>query len=223
LPARNPNALQACRLLLDNGLQQDGGIAYGSWKVSETCVTGMTLSILSFFQLRDARIDAIAQHLVRRQLPDGGWNCRAPLATHSSVHTTISALEGLRDHELLRGRDAAIGVAQERGREFLLAHRLFRSHRTGRVMKPEFTRFAFPPRWHYDVLRGLDYFRSVDAPRDERLSDAIEMVRNRRRADGRWLHEYEYRGKTYFRLESLRKPSRWNTLRALRVLKWWDR
>jgi hypothetical protein len=113
--------------------------------------------------------------------------------------------------------------AQQRGREFLLAHRLFRSHRTGKVIKPIFTRFAFPPRWHYDILRALDHFRSVDAPRDERLADAIDVVRRTERADGRWVLDHAYPGKTYFQLERVGAPSRWNTLRALRVLGWWDR
>jgi hypothetical protein len=89
-------------------------------------------------------------------------------------------------------------------------------------MNTEFIRLTFPPRWHYDLLRGLDYFRAVDAPRDERLSDAVELLRARRLSDGRWPLDYEYRGKTYFRLETVGRASRWNTLRALRVLKWWD-
>jgi hypothetical protein len=113
--------------------------------------------------------------------------------------------------------------AQRLGREFLLAHRLFRSHRTGEVIKPAFTRFAFPPRWHYDVLRALDHFQTVDAPRDRRLAEAIEIVRRRCREDGRWPLDHAYPGKTYFELERVGAPSRWNTLRALRVLKWWDR
>src|SRR5216683_8450839 len=110
-------------------------------------------------------------------MPDGGWNCRRfDGASHASVHTTISALEGLRFYELHRGRNArAVQAAQRRGREFLLVHRLFRSHRTGEIIKPLFTRFAFPPRWHYDILRGLDYFQSVDAPRDPRLAEAIDI------------------------------------------------
>jgi hypothetical protein len=228
LPPNTRQARTACTLLLENGLQPDGGINYGRWakwvRRSETCVTGMVLSILSYFEFEDARLDTIARHLLERQMPDGGWNCRRPAgATHSSVHTTISVLEGLRYYELHRRRELpAIGDAQRRGREFLLVHRLFRSHRTGRVIKPVFTRFAFPPRWHYDILRALDYFQSVGAPRDQRLADAIDIVRRSRRADGRWLLQHSHNGKTYFDLERLGSPSRWNTLRALRVLKWWE-
>src|SRR6266550_6440204 len=100
---------------------------------------------------------------------------------------------------------------------------LFRSHRTGEIIKPEFTRFSFPPRWHHDILRALDYFQAVNAPRDRRLAEAIDIVSNRRCGDGRWLLQHEYRGKTYFKLERLGAPSRWNTLRALRLLKGWNR
>ena len=227
LAANNRQARRACTLLLDRGLQRDGGINYGIWAKwtgrSETCVTGMVLSILSHFEVEDDRLDTLADHLLEQQMPDGGWNCRRPAgATHASVHTTISVLEGLRLYELHRGRKArAVRAAQRRGREFLLVHRLFRSHRIGDIIKPVFTRFAFPPRWHYDILRALDHFQAAGAPRDRRLAEAIEIVRQGRRKDGRWSLQHSHKGKTYFELERLGAPSRWNTLRALRVLKWW--
>src|SRR5438034_4318097 len=227
LPATDRQARKACTLLLDRGLQRDGGINYGIWAQwtgrSETCVTGMVLSILSYFTFEDARLDTIADHLLEQQMPDGGWNCRRPYgATHASVHTTISVLEGLRLFERHRRRKVrAVREAQRRGREFLLVHRLFRSHRTGKIIKPVFTRFAFPPRWHYDILRALDYFQAAQAPRDPRLADAIGIVQSTQREDGRWSLQQSYKGKTYFELERLGAPSRWNTLRALRVLKWW--
>jgi hypothetical protein len=228
LPPTNRQARKACTILLEKGLQPDGGVNYGIWAEriarGETCVTGMVLSILSHFHHDDERLDAIATNLLEVQMPDGGWNCRRPQgATHSSVHTTISALEGLRLYELHRGgENPAIRVAQERGREFLLVHRLFRSHRTGAIIKPVFTRFAFPPRWHYDVLRALDYFQAVGAPRDPRLADAIDLVHKGRGEDGCWRLQNSFKGKVYFELERLGQPSRWNTLRALRVLKWWE-
>jgi hypothetical protein len=227
LTANNRPTRKACRLLLDGGMQRDGGINYGVWakwtRRSETCVTGMVLSLLTYFEYDDARLDTIVKHLLEQQMPDGGWNCRRPDgATHASVHTTINVLEGLRQYELLAGREAqAARAAQQSGREFLLAHRLFRSHRTGEIIKPALLRFSFPPRWHYDVLRALDYFQSVNAPRDERLADAIDIVRSNRGADSRWPLQNRYPGKTYFELERVGAPSRWNTLRALRVLKWW--
>jgi hypothetical protein len=227
LPATNQKARKACKVLLDQGLQRDGGINYGiwgkSWGRSETCITGMILSILSYFEHDDDRLDIIAEHLLDQQMHDGGWNCRRPSgATHSSVHTTISVLEGLRHYQLHRNRKLrAVRAAQQRGREFLLVHRLFRSHRTCEIIKPIFLRFSFPPRWHYDILRALDHFQAVNAARDERLAEAIAIVQSKQGENGYWPLENSYRGKTYFELESVGAPSRWNTLRALRVLKWW--
>jgi hypothetical protein len=224
LPPSNEQAQRACPLLLDNGLRPDGGVNFVRGARAETCVSGMVLSIVAYWRYDDERLDTIAGHLLEQQMADGGWNCRHPRggATHGSVHTTISVLEGLRLYELHRRRGMGdVRTAQRRAREFLLVHRLFRSHRTGRVIKSEFKRFSFPPRWHYDVLRGLDYFQSVNAPRDARLAEAIDVVRARRRSDGRWLLENRYKGRSYFELERVGAPSRWNTLRALRVLKWW--
>lgn len=224
LPPSNPQTRKGCSLLLENGLRPDGGVNFGRTDRSETCITGMVLSLLSYGEYDDERLDAIADHLLAHQMPDGGWNCRFPFgATHASVHTTISVLEGLRLYGLFRRRKMSeVRSAQQRGREFLLVHRLFRSHRTGRVMKSEFSRFSFPPRWHYDILRALDHFQVVGAPRDERLSEAMDIVRRSQRSDGRWSLQNCYKGRSYFRLERLGAPSRWNTLRALRVLRWWD-
>ena len=229
LSPTNRQARKACTMLLNGGIQPDGGINYGTWakwiRRSETCITGMVLSILSHFEYEDPRLRTIAEYLLKEQMPDGGWNCRrASGATHSSVNTTISALEGLRLYDLhTQHRFRKVQAAQRHGREFLLAHHLFRSHRTGKIIKPVFTLFSFPPRWHYDILRALDYFQAVDAPRDRRLVEAVEIVRNGQRSDGRWLLQNAYRGKTYFQMERPGGPSRWNTLRALRVLNWWDR
>ena len=227
VPNDNAQCRRACELILERGSQPDGGISYPSRpsdkRRGEACISGMSLSIVSYFQMDDERVDAIADYALNEQMEDGGWNCRRPRgATHSSMNTTISMLEGLRHYEQLRRpRRSDVRAAMERGREFLLRHRLFRSHRTGAVIKSEFTRFVFPPRWHYDVLRALDHFRDVDAPRDERLADGIALVEARRGQDGLWPLTYKYHGKGFFDMEQLGKPSHWNTLRALRVLRWW--
>ncbi len=226
LPAGNAQAMCACRILLDEGFWSDGGINYWrrSHQRSETCVSGMLLAVFCRFGLDDARLDRLAEHVVEQQMKDGGWNCRAMPgyggATHGSFHTTISALEGLMEYARFHGK-VETRDASARGREFLLAHRLFRSHRTGHIANSQFTRFSFPPRWHYDALRGLDYFRESGAPRDKRLEDAIALVEARRRPDGRWLLQNRYPGRTFFEMENCGDPSRWNTLRALRVLAWW--
>ena len=227
VPPDSAQCRRACELILDRGLQPDGGINYPSRpsdkRRGEACVSGMSLSMVSYFKMDDERVDAIADFALAEQMADGGWNCRRPRgATHSSMNTTISMLEGLAHYLRFRRRKQNdVRAAMKRGREFLLEHRLFRSHRTGAVIKSEFTRFVFPPRWHYDVMRALDHFRDADAPRDERLSDAIELVEVRRGDDGRWPLTYKYHGKAFFDMEQVGKPSRWNTLRAMRVLQWW--
>jgi len=223
LAPKHPQAIKACQLLLDRGLYHDGGINYfASLNHSETCVTGMILSLLAYFHFKDDRIHLLAEHLLNQQMPDGGWNCQSYKgATHSSFHTTISVLEGLWEYEKFTTKNNnEVGKAQEKGREFLLIHRLFRSHRTGEVANPAFTRFSFPPRWHYDILRALDYFQECRAERDDRLLDAIEIVKKKRKNDGKWVLQNRHPGRTFFEMEKVGEPSRWNTLRALRVLKW---
>ena len=225
LPSQHPQAQKACRLLLEKGYYHDGGINYSaSIHHSETCITGMILSILSYFRYPDDRVNQLVEHLLDQQMKDGGWNCQSYKgATHSSFHTTISVLEGLQKYEKFSNKNTSeISEAQERGREFLLAHRLFRSHRTGEVVNPVLTRFSFPPRWHYDILRALDYFQDVKAKRDPRLVDALSIVKKKRKRDGFWVLQNRHPGRTHFELEKTGSPSRWNTLRALRVLRWWE-
>lgn len=214
---------RAVGLLLDAGLAADGGInLWRTRKESETCVTGMVLSIAATYRPEDERTANLLDYLLREQLCDGGWNCQAYRgATHSSFHTTISVLEALLDYA--GARDGPATEASQRGREFLLRHRLYRSHRTGNVADSAFTRFSFPPRWYYDVLRALDHFQAAQAERDDRLDDPVALVERRRGDDGRWLLQNPHRGRTFFDLEQPRAPSRWNTLRALRVLAWWGR
>ncbi len=221
----HPQAMKACSLLLEKGLYGDGGINFSRHsKHSETCITGMILSILSHFQLSDDRIERLVEYLLKQQMRDGGWNCQSyGGAIHSSFHTTINVLEGLQEYERFHPRKSAqLREAQARGREFLLQHRMFRSSTSGQVVRPEMTRFSFPPRWHYDILRGLDYFQDVGAQRDDRLIDAMGIVYKRRKKDGRWVLQNRYSGRTFFEMEKVGQPSRWNTLRALRVLRWWQ-
>jgi hypothetical protein len=183
----------------------------------------MVLGIAARYATGDGRIDALAEYLLAEQMPDGGWNCMRPRgATHSSLHTTILALEALLEYENRGGRLAQrTRPARERAHEFLYLHQMFRSHRTGQVIDARMTRSSFPPQWHYDVLRGLDYLQAAKAPKDRRLAEAIELVKKRRTADGRWRLENVHRGRYHFVMEQAGQPSRWNTLRALRVLRWW--
>jgi hypothetical protein len=225
LETANRRARRGAELLLDAGLYIDGGI--NLWlprrKCSETCVTGMVLGSAARFAPDDARVNRLAAHLCAEQMQDGGWNCqRCRGATHSSMHTTISVLEALLEYEQAKGRlGADTCAARERAHEFLFRHRLFRSHRTGEVIDGCMTRFSFPPQWHYDVLRALDYLQAAGARRDSRLQEGIEIVERRRSQNGTWLLQNFYRGRYHFVMEEPGAPSRWNTLRALRVLRWW--
>jgi hypothetical protein len=226
LPPRDSRAVRSCGLLLDEGLWHDGGINVSAGlKRSETCVTGMVLGVVAWFCAHDPRHEDLVGYLLREQMDDGGWNCeRYRGATHSSFHTTVNVLEGLREYVGAGGpRAYEVAQAEARAREFFLMHRLYRSHRTGEIVHPAFTRFSFPPRWHHDVLRALDYFQASGASYDERLEDPLELVRKRRGKDGCWVLQNRHPGQTFFELEQVGEPSRWNTLRALRVLLWWDR
>jgi hypothetical protein len=213
------------RALLRGGVRADGGVNYSvRAKFSETCESGMLLAIASSFGVLSDPVERIADYVLREQMPDGGWNCaKVRGAHHASFHTTICVLEGLAAYWAMGGRRADSAVAAAlRGHEFLAAHRLYRSHTTGEVVSRSMTLASFPPWWHYDVLRGLDYLRSVDAPRDERFSDAIDLIRAKRRKDGTWTRQSRHSGQEWFEMEPTGQPSRWNTLRALRVLRWWD-
>ncbi len=214
----NPQAGEGVRRLVAAARLIEGGVAFRpTSKEGDACVAAMLVMLGSYFGHRD-EVDRLVDWLLEEQQPDGGWNCeRTWGSNHGSFHTTITVLEATDEYG-----ESSVRYLADAGREFLLDHRFYRSHRTGEVSKPEFTRFSFPPRWHYDVLRGLDHFQSRDAPREERASDAVELVRRKRRSDGRWPLQNHHRGAEWFRMEQPGKPSRWNTLRGLRVLRWWD-
>jgi hypothetical protein len=226
LPNDEPRAFKSCLLFLEEGLWCDGGITpSAAQKRSETCLTGLVLGLLSWFRVVDPRREQLVDYLLGQQMGDGGWNCRRDRgAAHSSFHTTINVLEGLRDYSEAGGpRATEVRRAEARGREFFMKHRLYRSHRTGRIVNPVFTRMSFPPRWHHDVLRTLDYFRASRAAYDERLDDPISLLLKKRTKEGRWLLQNRHPGRTFFDLETVGKPSRWNTLRALRVVRWYEK
>lgn len=193
----------------------------------DRCIVGMLLHYCVYFGMEDERIEAIADNLLNERMPDQAWNCRRgrrPEPYHSSVHTTINVLEGVREYVEWDAapRRAEMLAAEQAAREFLLVHRLFRSHRSGEIIRPEFTLLPYPPRWHYDILRALEHFARSGAARDPRLQDAVDILKSRRRTDGTWSIQHRYGGKVFFWMEPGGKPSRWNTLRALRVLRWWE-
>ncbi|MGI9529908.1 MAG: hypothetical protein ACR2NG_09360 [Acidimicrobiia bacterium] len=212
-----------CLRLVNDATWLPGGLTYWpSHGYAERCVNAMVLSVCAYFEVQDVRIDSIAEALVVGRLEDGAWNCRDRQgATHSSFHTTISVLEALDLWRACRGTDDA-DEAIAAGIEFLLQHQMFRSHRDGSIINPEWLKAHFPPRWHYDVLRGLDFLASVGAAPDARASDAVDLIESSRRTDRRWPKGSQYTGEVFLTLEPGRVAGRWNTLRALRVLRWWS-
>ena len=185
----------------------------------EPCINGNVVASGSYFGVD---MTPLVDRLLGEQLPDGGWNCEVEYgATVSSFGTTINVLEGLLEHERSIGGSARVGEARRRGEEYLLERNLFRRKSTGEVIDPSWLRFSFPTWWHYDVLRGLDYLRDAEVKPDDRIAEAILVVGGERDPDGRWPLQNVHEGETHVQMEDDEgDPSRWNTLRALRVLDW---
>lgn len=186
----------------------------------EPCINGRILAVGAYF---GEASDRLAEQLLGEQLEDGGWNCEAPPSRRSSFHSTICVLEGLLAYEQAKGPTAAVTEARVRAQAYLLERRMFRSLSTGEVIDRNWTRFSFPPTWHYDVLRGLDYMRSAGVKPDERVAEAIDLVAKTQHQNGRWPLQNPHPDRVQFDMEG--EPgtaSRWNTLRALRVLDWYS-
>jgi hypothetical protein len=195
---------------------------------TEPCINGRILAVGAYFKQPN---DALARRLLREQLEDGGWNCEAvevsakrPKSKRSSFHTTICVLEGLLAYERAGRKSAALTKARKRAENYLLERRLFRSLRTGEILDERWLRFSFPTFWHYDVLRGLDYLRNAGIKPDRRVGEAIEVAVRRRHQNGRWPLNLLHREHIPLEMETaVGSASRWNTLRALRVLRWYDK
>ncbi|MDP9025480.1 MAG: hypothetical protein M3N13_08915 [Candidatus Eremiobacteraeota bacterium] len=188
---------------------------------TEPCINGAILAVGSYF---GERCDCIVDRLLDEQLADGGWNCEAPPSTRSSFNSTIRVLEGLLEYERTWSRTTATTDARLKAHEYLLERRMFRRLTTGEIVDRTWTRFSFPTVWHYDILRGLDYLRSAGVEPDERVTDAIGIVKARRHQNGRWPMNHLHMDRLGFPIEpETGRASRWNTMRAMRVLKWFDR
>jgi hypothetical protein len=185
----------------------------------EPCINGRVVGLAAYF---GERSDELVDRLLSEQLTDGGWNCDAERGSvRSSFHTTICVLEGLFAYEERFGASAAIGDARSLAHEYLLSRRLLRRASTGAIIESTWTAFAFPTLWHYDVLRALDYLRAAGAQPDARVAEAIAILRERQQPDGRWLLDVRHRDTLYPEFAGeVGAPSRWVTLRALRVLDW---
>jgi hypothetical protein len=185
----------------------------------EPCINGNVVATGAYFGVD---MTPLVDRLLGEQLPDGGWNCEVERgATVSSFGTTINVLEGLLEHEGAIGGSTRVAEARRHGEEYMLERQLFRRKSTGEVIDRAWLQFSFPTWWHYDVLRGLDYLRDAEIEPDERVGEAIGIVQGNRDPDGRWPLQNVHEGQLYFEMEAGEgKPSRWNTLRAMRVLDW---
>jgi hypothetical protein len=221
----NPEALRACRELLEGGYKEGSGISFAKTVHQiDLGVVGMVLSLLAYFRYDDPRLHSMVEFLLDRQMSDGSWPPEPGVTRIQYIFAgTMLILEGLNEYKRMYTQYSShITEALIKGREYLLRHKLYKFPDTGEIIDRKMTLFSFPPRWHYDVLVALDYFQNCNADKDERLHDAIELLKKKRRANGYWPVQNRHPGKTYFEMEKVGQPSKWNTLRALRVLKWWE-
>jgi hypothetical protein len=187
----------------------------------EPCINGRVVAVGSYF---GQDVQGIVDRLLGEQMTDGGWNCEQERGSRrGSFHTTICVLEGLLEHERATGGSPAVTAARERGQAYLLERRMLRRLSTGEVIDPAWTQFSFPPGYHYDVLRGLEYLRSAGITPDARMAEAIDLVASKRDVDGRWPLENVHPDQLDAEPGAEEgRPSRWNTLRALRLLNWYS-
>ncbi len=211
-------------IVLNAGLAEDGGIPLGPSTAvhSDVCVNAMFLNVAAYFKIEEQKLTSIVDSILKESMPDGGFNCQTTRegSTHSSVHTTLSVLEGLVEFQRsgypYRKKDITKAIAK--GEEFLLMHQLFLSDHTGEIINKNFLKMSYPSRWKYDILRALDYFQYAGRDWDDRMQKAIEVLIKKRGKNGRWKMPAAHPGKVHFTMENAGVPSRWNTLRALRVL-----
>ena len=223
MPPDTPEPVNAAADAVDRFLDGDGGFhCFGTPGTTDTCVTGMFLETASYFGVPEEALTNMADFLIGEVMADGGWNCRTARsgAVHSSVHTTISCLEGFRG---FRARCPGYRSDEVRrivaGAEyFLLQHQLAYSHRTGEVIHPDMLKLSWPSRWKFDILRGLEYFADAERSFDAGMQRALDVLAGRRRKDGTWPVQNRHPGQVHVQMKKTGGPSRWNTFRALKVL-----
>jgi len=220
----NKEIRQSISQVIQNLQSPDGGIfPIGAERKSDVCVNGMFLNYAAYFKTKEDDLKSIVDFLLSEHMKDGGFNCdsNGKGAIHSSVHSTISVLEGILEYAKngYRYRLQELQQAADKSRTFLLQHRLFRSDRTGNIIDKKMLMLSFPSRWKYDILRALDYFQFAGITYDPRMQDALDILMKKRRKDNKWPVQAKHPGQTHFDMEKTGGPSRWNTLRAMRVLK----
>ncbi len=219
-----PEITDTISLILRDQKSGDGGINPArTIQQSDVCVNGMFLNYACYFKADEAALRSIVDFVITQHMPDGGFNCNYNRqgAVHSSLHSTISVLEGIFEYRSngYTYRLAELDRAAAQAREFLLHHQLFRSHRTGKIIDKRMTMLSYPCRWYYDILWALDYFQAAGIKYDPRMAPALDILQKKRRKDGKWPLQARHPGQIHFEMEKSGEPSRWNTLRALRVLK----
>ena len=215
---------KAIDLIIQTSKGSDGGInPSGTISQSDVCINGMFLNFACYFGVDKEPLVSIIDFIIGQQMEDGGFNCRSNRsgATHSSLHTTLSVLEGINEYRInnYTHRIEELSLIEEKAIEFILDHRLFKSDKTGEVIDKKMCQLSYPTRWRYDILKALDYFQKVNRPYDFRMDDALALLISKRQQDGRWKSQNKHPGEVHFEMEIAGKPSMWNTLRALRVLK----
>jgi hypothetical protein len=209
--------------ILNENKGSDGGINPSkSLSKSDVCVNGMFLNYASYFGANEDDLKSVIDYVLSQQLPDGGFNCHYNRigARHSSLHSTLSIAEGIQEYvqKGYKYRVEELKKAEKESRAFMLEHKLFKSHRTGEIIDRKMLMLSYPSRWRYDILRALDYFRYAGVAYDERMADAIEILLKKQREDKKWPLQARHSGQSHFEMEITGKASRWNTMRALRVL-----
>src|SRR5713101_813215 len=228
LDPAGPEAQRAVRRVREHVAWEHDGEPFFAGEV-EPCINAKVVALGAYF---GEHVHGIVDRLLGEQMSDGGWNCEQENgSTRGSFHTTIDVLEGLLEHERATGGPPEVRAARLRGEEYFLERRMRRRQSTGEVIEQDrktgrpaaWTQFSYPTYWHYDVLRGLDYLRAAGATQDESVAEAVDLVESKRDADGRWPIENPHPGQLHFALdEGQGRPSRWNTLRAMRVLRWYE-
>lgn len=223
LDPSSERARRTVDLIGRNSRWDHDGQPYWEGEVEE-CINGRTVITGAYFGVD---VSPIVARLLGERQPDGGWNCERCNGSHrSSFHSTINVLEGLLEYETAVGAMPGTRAARSAGEEYLLKRGLFRRLGSGAPADMRYLVFLHPYRWRYDLLRGLDYFRAASlvdgTPPDSRLGEAIDHLRSRQPEDGTWPLDWQLKGPVWFEMEEVGKPSRWITLRALRVLRWWQ-
>jgi len=220
----NQPAGQTIQIILQNSKGNDGGItASHSGRPSDVCINGMFLNYACYFRANETALHSVVDFLLAQKMNDGGFNCQSNQqgCVHSSLHTTLSVLEGIHEYEKngYTYRLKELKQSESTSREFILMHHLFKSDKTGKIINPNFLKLRYPGRWFYNVLKAMDYFQSAKTPYDKRMDEAIAYLLEKRTKEGFWKLTSGHSGLVHFEMEQAGKPSRWNTLRAMRVLK----